>query len=407
MFGRGALIAASALALAVPGGTALAQTARPTAPDVERQALSLTDQEVAATIGRLGLVLTDKPVSEMQKGWTPPKKAVVFTGGAPQWVPWLKTAAPNINFVVFSSNGHTPLTKEELAALADADIQIGGTCRPDILQATKKLRLIASAHVGQERCFIGDTPPKLTSGEVILTNQKRTYGVPIATHAISMMLALQRGLDLYVRMADNEQWVKMPPGRLRYPQGGTMLVAGLGGLGTDVARLGHLLGMKIIGTRATSRNKPDFVDYVGLSNELPDMIGKADVVVSALPLIKDTSKLFNADIFSRMKKGALFINVSRGGVVDTEALVAALKSGQVGGAGLDVTAPEPLPKGHPLWHAPNVIITPHMSAHFSTDTTIEAPGNHTVEAWAVMRENVRRYATGDRLYSMVDPKLGY
>ena len=421
MFGRGhvehkgsrpgatrlALVAGCALALALPGSAALAQAAKPTAPDVEGQRLSLNDQEVAATMGKLGLVLTEKTSSEMQKGWAPPKKAIVFTEGSPQWLPWLKSAAPNLKYVYFDKGERGPLSKEILAELADADVQIGGSCSKEILKAAKNLKVIISAHVGVEGCFSGDTPARLLSNDVLLTNQKRTYGVPIATHAIAMMLSLQRGLDLYVRMADKEKWVKTPPGRLEYPQGGTMLVVGLGGLGTDVARLGNVLGMKIIGTRATSREKPDFVDYVGLSSELPDLVGKADVVVSAVPLIKATAHMFNADIFSRMKKGALFINVSRGGVVDSDALVAALKSGQVGGAGLDVTEPEPLPPGHPLWHAPNIIITPHMSAHFSTDGSVEEPGNHTVEAWAIMRENLRRYAAGDRLYSVVDPKLGY
>jgi phosphoglycerate dehydrogenase-like enzyme len=186
-----------------------------------------------------------------------------------------------------------------------------------------------------------------------------------------------------------------------------MLVVGLGGLGTDMARLGHDLGMKIIATRATSHEGPDFVDYVGLSNELPDLVGKADVVMSALPLTDETKHTFNADIFGRMKKGALFINVSRGGVVDSNALVAALKSGQVGGAGLDVTEPEPLPPGDPLWHAPNIIITPHMSAHWSNEESVENMGNNTIEAWAIMRENFRRYIAGDKLYSLVDPKSGY
>jgi phosphoglycerate dehydrogenase-like enzyme len=247
----------------------------------------------------------------------------------------------------------------------------------------------------------------LLYGEVFLANQKRAYGAPIATHAIAMMLALQRGLDLYVRMNDAEQFVPTPY-RLRYPQGQTMLVVGLGGLGTDVAKAGYKLDMKIIGTRNSSREKPDFVDYVGLANELPDLIGKADVVVAAVPLTDQTRKLFNADMFRRMKKGALFINVARGGLVDSAALVAALKSGQVGGAGLDVTDPEPLQKGDPLWHAPNIIITPHMSAHFSgADDGVERLGNETIEAWAVMRENVRRSIAGDKIYSIVDTKVGY
>ena len=402
--GRLALAAAGALALATPGA---AQTSNGQVSGPGTEALSMTDQEVAATIARLGLQQTDKPVRELLKGWRKPKKAIVFTEGSPQWLPWLKTAAPDIKYVVVDAGGGRTLSKEALAEVADADVQIGGSCDKKMLEAAKKLQMIISSHVGVEGCFTGEIPKRLLDGEVIETNQKRTYGVPIATHAIAMMLALDRGLDLYVRMKDAERWAPPPPGRLRYPQGGTMLVAGLGGLGTDIAKLGSGLGMKIIGTRATSREKPDFVEYVGLSNELPELVKRADVVVSALPLTDATRHTFNADIFGRMKKGALFINVSRGGVVDSNALVAALKSGQVGGAGLDVTEPEPIPPGHALWKAPNTIITPHMSAHFSTENSAEQMGNNTIQAWTIMRENLRRYVAGDRVYSMVDPKTGY
>jgi phosphoglycerate dehydrogenase-like enzyme len=412
------LIVGAALLFTVPSRSGFAAEGKNGQASATASAVSMTDQEVATTIARLGLKLSDKPVREILKDWHKPTKAIVFAEGSPQWIPWLETVAPEMKFVVldgYSTHGvnrnrgpgRGALTKEQLAEVADADVQIGGSCRKDILAAAKKLQMIISAHVGLEGCSGANAPQKLLDGDVIETNQQKTYGLPIATHAIAMMLALDRALDLYVRMNDTEHWVEPPSGRLQYPQGETMLVVGLGGLGTDMARLGHDLGMKIIATRASSHDGPDFVDYVGLSNELPDLIGKADVVMSALPLTDETKHTFNADIFGRMKKGALFINVSRGGVVDSNALVAALKSGQVGGAGLDVTEPEPLPPGDPLWHAPNIIITPHMSAHFSNDSSVENLGNNTIEAWAIMRENLRRYIAGDKIYSLVNPKSGY
>jgi len=417
---RLALIAAGALAFTISGHLAFGAENRngQASGASSASALSMTDQEVAATMSRLGLELSSKPSRELVKDWQKPKKVIVFAEGAPQWIPWLKTVAPDVKFVVLDGLGvhgmqrggdrrRGGFTKEQLADIADADVQVGGSCSKALLEAAKKLRIIISAHVGLEGCSGANAPQKLLSGEVIETNQKKTYGLPIATHAIAMMLALDRGLDLYVRQADAERWTESPPGRLQYPQGETLLVVGLGGLGTDMAQLGHNLGMKVIATRASSHQGPPFVDYVGLANELPDLVGKADVVMSALPLTDSTRHTFNADIFGRMKKGALFINVSRGGVVDSNALVAALKSGQVGGAGLDTTEPEPLPPGDPLWHAPNIIITPHMSAHFSTNENVENLGNETIEAWAIMRENLRRYIAGDKVYSLVDPKAGY
>jgi phosphoglycerate dehydrogenase-like enzyme len=140
------------------------------------------------------------------------------------------------------------------------------------------------------------------------------------------------------------------------------------------------------------------VSYVGLSDELPTLITQADVVVSALPLIPATTNLFDAKMFARMKKTAFFINVGRGGSVVTDDLVAALNSGTIAGAGLDVTEPEPLPKDHPLWKAKNIIITPHMSAQSDL-----GQGKREL----ILREQIRRFIAGDKLLSVVDMKKGY
>jgi phosphoglycerate dehydrogenase-like enzyme len=155
--------------------------------------------------------------------------------------------------------------------------------------------------------------------------------------------------------------------------------------------------MRVMATRNSSREGPSFVDYVGLSDELGELAGQADIIVNALPLTSATRGLFDAGLFARVKPGAYFINVGRGGTVVTDALVSALESGRLAGAGLDVTDPEPLPTEHPLWQMTNVIITPHV-------------------AWAgfdrrflgmLMRENIRRYLAGDALLNVVDPERGY
>ncbi len=140
------------------------------------------------------------------------------------------------------------------------------------------------------------------------------------------------------------------------------------------------------------------MSYVGLADELPKLIAEADVVVSALPLVPATTNLFDAKMFARMKKSAFFINVGRGGSVVTDDLAAALNSGTIAGAGLDVTAPEPLPKDHALWKAKNIIITPHMSAQSDLGQGTRA---------MIYREQVRRFAAGDKLLSVVDFSKGY
>ena len=128
------------------------------------------------------------------------------------------------------------------------------------------------------------------------------------------------------------------------------------------------------------------------------MIAQADVVVNATPLTPATTDLFDSALFKRMKSSAYFINIGRGGSVVTDDLVAALNTGTIAGAGLDVTAPEPLPANHPLWNARNIIITPHMagSSRIKMD-----------RMWIVMRENVRRYVAGEKMLSVVDVEQGY
>jgi phosphoglycerate dehydrogenase-like enzyme len=177
-----------------------------------------------------------------------------------------------------------------------------------------------------------------------------------------------------------------------------MLVVGLGGIGTEVARLASAAEMRVIGIRSSRRSGPPFVDRVGLTEDLAEFSAEADVVVNCLPMTPDTADIFDAALFNLMKPTAFFVNVGRGGTVDTDALVTALSLGEIAGAGLDVTDPEPLPPGHPLWKAPNLIITPHYAA--SSDIDRE-------RRWLLYRENLRRFVAGEPLLSVVDPGRGY
>jgi phosphoglycerate dehydrogenase-like enzyme len=140
------------------------------------------------------------------------------------------------------------------------------------------------------------------------------------------------------------------------------------------------------------------VSYVGLPDELLKLAGEADFIVNTTPLTPATSGLFDARFFAAARPGSFFINVGRGGSVVQADLVAALKSGRIAGAGLDVTDPEPLPPDDPLWKLPNVIITPHVSA--ASDLGMEA-------RLAIARENLRRYVAGEKMLSVVDLDRGY
>jgi phosphoglycerate dehydrogenase-like enzyme len=180
--------------------------------------------------------------------------------------------------------------------------------------------------------------------------------------------------------------------------GKTMLVVGLGGIGSEVAKRAHALGMKVTATRASGRTGPQFVSYVGLPDELLKLASEADFVVNTAPLTAQTTGIFDAAFFAKMKPSAYFINVARGRSVVTSALVDALNSKKIAGAGLDVTDPEPLPPDHPLWKAPNVIITPHVAN--DSDLGYEAQVK-------VVQENLRRYLAGEKMLSVVDVSKGY
>ena len=140
-----------------------------------------------------------------------------------------------------------------------------------------------------------------------------------------------------------------------------MLVVGLGGNGGETARRAHAFGMRVLATDPKEMAQPAWVSRLAKPDQLDALLPSADVVVLAAPLTADTRALFGAERIARMKDGAFLINIARGRMLDTNALVAALQSKKLRGAGLDVTDPEPLPSDHALWKLPNVILTPHVS----------------------------------------------
>jgi phosphoglycerate dehydrogenase-like enzyme len=268
-------------------------------------------------------------------------------------------------------------------------------CDPDLINASAKLRWIQTQAAGVEDC-VGI--PKVRDGGIVLTNMQRVNGPNISEHAMALILTLTRQINAYLVNQSEGKWDQRPPQQLMDLDGHTMLVVGLGGIGTMIAERAHAFGMHVIATRDSGHEGPNFVDYVGVADELPSLIGQADIVVYVTPLTSKTIGLFNAAMFECMKPSAYFINVGRGKSVVTDDLLAALNVGRIAGAGLDVVDPEPLPKNHPLWHAHNVVITPHVAG--SSELKVD-------RAWLVIRENLRRYVDGDKLLSLVDVKRGY
>lgn len=284
----------------------------------------------------------------------------------------------------------------ELAVNAPTADVIIGYCAAEAVGAAPRLVWVQIYSAGAERCLAVE---ELRSGKVVLTNMQKMSSPAIGEHAVAMALSLARGLVRFGKAMPEGEWRRdMTQNPDMYSVSGkTMLVVGLGGIGTAAARRADALGMRVIATRYSSREAPAFVDYVGLSDELPELLGTADIIVNALPLTASTAGIFDRAAFARAKSGAYFINVGRGGTVVTDALVEALESGRLAGAGLDVTDPEPLPSDHPLWQMSNVIITPHVS-WAGADRRL-----HNM----LLRENIRRYLAGEALLNVVDPERGY
>lgn len=319
-------------------------------------------------------------------GWRPPQKIVVWSRSGILLV--LDESKSGVELVQAST------VAEVLAEAPGADAIIG-ICNREIAAAATQAVWIQQYGSGAERCL---SAPEVASGRIVMTNMQKMSSPVIAEHAIAMMLGLGHGLPQYAKEMQNGSWNRRPESFQMQSFGGkTMLVVGLGGIGTETAKRAAALGMIVYATRNSSREGPDYVEYVGLSDELFELAAKADVIVNALPLTAATQGLFNSDFFDAVKPGAYFINVARGASVVTDDLMAALDSGQLAGAGLDVTDPEPLPPDHPLWRMQNVIITPHVAG---VARTLE---RHQ----AVAQENLRRFIAGDALLNVVDPARGY
>jgi phosphoglycerate dehydrogenase-like enzyme len=344
------------------------------------------------------LQLVAAPAAVKQRAdWRVPHKVLLLEFGKQDWAPrqaQFAAVAPH-SAVVVAHN-----MSEALAQAPDADVLVGFNneiCAPQLLAAARDLRWIESLAAGVENCL---AVPGLRERALLLTNMRAVDAAVIAEHAIALMLALAHGLDVFAVDTAKGQW-SVAHGATTPMQsldGKTLLVVGLGGIGTEVARRGHALGMTVVATRDGDTHGPAFVSHIGTPAELPALARRADVIVSCVPLTPVTQGMYDAKFFALLKPTALFINIARGGSMVMADLTQALVERRLAGAGLDVADPEPLPPDNPLWHAPHVLITPHISSRS------DLPGEGR---WIVARENLRRYAQGAHMLNVVDQGRGY
>jgi phosphoglycerate dehydrogenase-like enzyme len=269
-------------------------------------------------------------------------------------------------------------------------------CTPEFLEAAGQLVWVQSPSAGVER-YLRLEALRDDDG-IVLTNMQGAHGATIAEHVFAMLLVLTRDLRCHLQ-EERRGWNRAGSGVEPVALSGrTILVVGLGGIGSEVARRAKGFDMRVLATRRSAVGSPPYVDVQRTPDELLDLLAEADVAVVCVPLTEETTGMIDATALAAMKPGGFLVNISRGPVVDTAALVDALRSGHLAGACLDVTDPEPLPEGHALWAMPNVVITPHVAARSAV----------TDAQWKRLYvENLRRFGAGEPLLNVVDKAAGY
>jgi phosphoglycerate dehydrogenase-like enzyme len=296
---------------------------------------------------------------------------------------WQSDFQPHPEFVVPELREPTP------ALLSQAEVCIGHPTAEQ-LAAMPRLRWLQVMTAGAERWLHLPT-------SIILTTANPVFVEPAAEHALSLLLALGRDLPHQVRQGVQRQWTKSTS--CRDLAQATVVVIGLGAIGQAIAVRLAAFGARVIGVRRDLHGSvPPGVTAVHGVSGLPDLLGQADVVVVALPTTAATDGLLSRAHLEGVKPGAVVINVGRGSTIDQQALVDGLRSGRIGGAGLDVTTPEPLPSEHPLWSFPNVLITGH-----SVNTS---PGKARRRAALVIAQ-LERWSRNEPLWYQVDRSKGY
>lgn len=283
-----------------------------------------------------------------------------------------------------------------LQDIADADAYIGEVT-PEMVRAGKKLQWVQITSAGAERVLHLSGGNDLRDSNIVLTNNQIVQGPEIADHAMAMLLALSRRLPTYFTDRQNENWRREAFTGIEL-NGKSGVVIGCGGIGQQIALRAWAHGMKITCVDPEDLPFSPYVVKTVKPDALNDVLPSADVVFISAPHTTKSHKMMGPQQFELMKQNSYFIAVSRGGIYDLPALVKALDSKKIAGAGVDVTDPEPLPKGNSLWKFENAIITPHIAGRSDMDRG---------RMMGTVKENVRRFANGLPLLNVVDKQKGY
>ena len=317
---------------------------------------------------------------------------------APAWLgPRLAQTFPQIQVVQLPCGvGDSTHLGEELC---DADAAVLWRMTAEELAAARQLRWIHSTAAAVHTLIF----PEMLARDIVISNGREVHAPVVAEHILALVFALAKRLPLAVQFqarrewAQQELWQQVPPPR--EVAGATLGLVGLGSIGRETSRRAQALGMRVVAVREhPEKGSGEGVTQVYGPAELDRLLAESDYVVLAAPSTSATHRLMNAAHLARMKPDAYLINVGRGSLLDEEALIAALRAGQIAGAALDVFDREPLPADSALWDAPNLLITPHTAS-----VTEKMWERH----YQMIAENLRRFLGGEALLWVVDKSKGY
>lgn len=285
-----------------------------------------------------------------------------------------------------------------------------GKMTPELLAATGQLRWVQSPTASLEHYLF----PDLIEHPCRLSNMRGLFSDVIADHVMGYVLCFARNLHTYLRRQMEARWAPVGNEEMtqqafltgpafvspvdaahRHLADQTLSVIGAGHIGREICRRAAAFGMRILAVDPLCRSIDGVVDDVWQPDRLPELLAESDFVVIAAPHTPDTEKLFRTEQFRQMKDSAILINIGRGAIVDLEDLTAALESGAIAGAALDVYEVEPLPSGHPLWGMENVILTPHIAA---------ASPRIAERHLATLLQNIRLFVAGKPPATLVDKR---
>ena len=291
-----------------------------------------------------------------------------------------------------------PVTSDNvMREIADADAFIGNITSAQV-RAGKNLKWVGVMSAGVEDVlYPKDGGSALRDSDIVLTNNQIVQGPEIADHAMAMLLMLSRDLETLYLNDQKQIWDPKSFHGIEL-RGKTAVIIGVGGIGTQIAIRAHAFGMKIIGVDPEDKPFVPFIERMVKPDQLNDVIPEADVVFISVPDTPKSRKMMGPQQFELMKKGSYFIAVSRGAIYDMGALVKAMDEKKLAGTGVDVTDPEPLPPGHPLWNFPNAVITPHIAGRSDRDHA---------RMLGTIQENLRRFVEDKPLINVVDKQKGY